>query len=836
MKKILFAVFVLAGGLALPSCDKKSEIPLVKLGATQKEFLVEADGGNVNIPVYSNGAYHVERLTPDSDWLRLKLPDDITSNGYIRAECDLNTSFRRQVVFLLCSEVDSRRDTITFRQKGLKQAVLQMNDRAIQARGKGGDSTYVIQTNIPSSQLQQTIVYSDVAASTETHPGATAPAPEWIRSLSIQDSEELEAVRNFVLDTEPNPSEEAPRMAEVKLAYKDGWGEKMSLSFNVIQRSATEKIGTEVSMLDLFDRVSSGKMLNDFLIVRGIVVSDKTWRNSGDNEQVTSSAIDYSLDSRTIYLESLQGDQGICLITASENDNVVNQYSKVDVLLYGTTPFLYEDPSYLVVRDVTSMMFIRNEAGESYEVPAKTKSIAELTDDDIFTQVTLKDVEIPVRKGNIMPVNEGYTIATGGNRLTKYPRLIRDINGGSMYMYINSTCLWRNHGAPLSPGGEPETFPYGSGSITGVIVHERFPRFEWANGADPLEIDGSPTLGYIGRYQIRPQHKGDIWDGMTKTVGEGFSKILCEYRYWRPDRVREVCLPTYGNNGWFTHTYQSKYNRGNTSLNYIREDGTNQHMNPAGTYDYIGPKGKGTKFPFGHHEGNENGLGILIDPEKESWDDQLAETLLDRTTAGVTQWCGPAATSPYCKYERNKYGSINYTASANVGKGIVPAECYTAFASGFWWNDAENRPYGWLLNFSTQGISASHISLQISVLNTSQVYYTPRFWKLEWNTTDDQFSSSWKTIATYTVPDISVWSNTLYHSIVGFKQINFELPKEILGLPNVYLRMVPENDLCSSGTDYTDAHLKDGPNPIPADSTPDQLHESVISYIAVRYN
>ena len=48
--------------------------------------------------------------------------------------------------------------------------------------------------------------------------------------------------------------------------------------------------------------------------------------------------------------------------------------------------------------------------------------------------------------------------------------------------------------------------------------------------------------------------------------------------------------------------------------------------------------------------------------------------------------------------------------------------------------------------------------------------------------------------------------------------------------------MVPENDLCSSGADYTDAHLKDGPNPIPADSTPDQLHESVISYIAVRYN
>ncbi len=817
--------------MCLLSCERAAEIPIVKLGVPQKEYLVEADGGNVNIPVYSNGAYHIERLTPESDWLRLTLPQNLSGNGYIKAECDFNRSFRRQVVFLLCSDVDSRKDTITFRQKGILAATLSMDNLAVQARGTGGDSTYVINTSIPFDMMETSISYSEIPAPTEANPAATKPAPEWITGLKIEGEE-------MKITTLENPDSEIPRVAQVKLSFTDGWGAKTALSFNVIQRSRTGKIGTEVSMEELkYEKVRSGQMLSEFVIVRGIVVSDKTWRNCGDNEQVTTSKIDYSLDQRTVYLESLDGKQGICLVTSTEADNVTSLYSKVEVLLYGTRPVLYDDPSYLVVNDVTASMFIGNQAGESYEVPAKRKYIGDLTDDDIFTQVTLRDVEIPVRKGNIMPVNEGYTIASGGHRLTKYPRLIRDINGDDMYLYINSTCLWRMHGDPVGGSVLPETVPYGSGSITGVVVHERFPRFEWEDGADPMDLEGSATLGWIGRYQIRPQHKGDVWDNMEMSVENSFSKLLCEYRYWRPDRERGVCLPTYGNNGWFTHTYQTKYT-GNSSLGYTRDDGTNQHMNPGFTYDYLGPKGKSDKFIFGYHPGNINGLGILIDEEKEFVDDQLAQQLLDRTTLPVPQWCGPGANAPVCQFIKGDYSahSINYYSGSNEGKGLVHNDSFSAFCSGFWWNDATGKPYGWLLNFSTQGISASHISLQIAVLNSAQTFFSPRFWKLEWNTTDDQNSTGWKTIAEYTVPDVSVWSNTLYHSIIAAKHINFELPLEILGRPNVYLRMVPANDLCSSGADYADAHLKDGPYPIPSGSTPDVLHESTISYIAIRYN
>lgn len=805
--------------LCAVSCGKdlEEEYPLVKLGAIEKEYLVEADGGNVNIPVYSNGAYHIERLTQESEWLKLEMPSNHSENGYIRAECDFNKSFRRQVVFLLCSDVDDRRDTITFRQKGLKEAFMTMDNRALQAKGAGGENSFSLKTNIPSEDIERTVIY----------PTATGAATDWITDLDISEGGD-DDIRTLTVTTTPNPDEEIPRSAQVYLRFVDGWGETVSFAFNLIQRTSTEKVGTEVTMQELKYEIAKDRQdIDRYVIVKGIVVSDRTQRNCGENEQLTLSNIDYSLDRRTIYLESEDGTQGICLITKTVDDNVTKLYDKVEILLYGTYARCYENPSYVVLSNVTSAMFVSNVPGEAYEVPAKNKNIRDLTDDDIFTYVTLRDVEIPVRKGNIMPVNEGYTVAANGHRLTKYPRLIRDINGDDMYMYINSTCMWRMHGDPVAAGGLPETFPYGSGSISGVIVHERFSRFEWENGADPMDLDGSATLGRIGTYQIRPQRKADVWDNMKMSVEESFSKLLCEYRYWRPDRNRGVCLPTYGNNGWFTHTYQQKYT-GNPSLNYTSEDGTFQHMNPELTFDYLGPKGKAAKFFYGYHPGNMNGLGILIDPAKESWDEQLAGDLLDQSSyPGVPSWCGPAATSPFVHFIQGEYGSINYTASANEGKGLVPSECYQAFSANEWWNYETNRPYGWLLNFSTVGISASHISLQIAVLNMSQTYFTPRYWKVEWNTTDVQTDAGWTEVGRYTVPDISVWSNTLYHSIIAFKHLNFELPLEILGKPNVYLRLVPENDICSGGIDYADSHLN---------NAPENIHTSAISYIAIRYN
>ena len=84
--------------------------------------------------------------------------------------------------------------------------------------------------------------------------------------------------------------------------------------------------------------------------------------------------------------------------------------------------------------------------------------------------------------------------------------------------------------------------------------------------------------------------------------------------------------------------------------------------------------------------------------------------------------------------------------------------------------------------------------MQYSVMNTQQTFYSPRYWCAEWALTDSQApedDSQWNLIGEYTVPDVSVWSNTLYSSIVAYKYIDFELPQEILGHPDVYIRLRP---------------------------------------------
>lgn len=74
------------------------------------------------------------------------------------------------------------------------------------------------------------------------------------------------------------------------------------------------------------------------------------------------------------------------------------------MLLYGAVPTPYEDPMYLVISNVTSSMFVSREKLKDGESPCPEKRLYmnQLTDSDIFTYVSLQDVEIPIRKGALM--------------------------------------------------------------------------------------------------------------------------------------------------------------------------------------------------------------------------------------------------------------------------------------------------------------------------------------------------------------------------------------------------------------------------------------------------
>ena len=705
-RKSIFKFWSIAAavGIAAACTNVDAEdIDLVKLGALEKEFIVEADANSFDIDIYTNGAYHIERIN-ESDWLNLACGETTDGKATITAECEFNEDFKRKAGIVLCSDVDSRRDTLYIKQKALIDARIAFANSSIIVPGAGGENKSVIETNVPFSDITVETEYSD--------PENT----DWIQEIEIVDAESEE--RELVITLDANPAEEVPRSAAVSLSFTDGWDETVSVEFNLLQRTAKETLGRNITFEEFRQNYALNKKIEDYVIIEGIVVSNPDNRNAGENTQLTTSTIDYTVSERTLYLESKDGRYGIAILTNEVEDNIFDQYDHVQLLIQGATGNLVENPDRYELEGVTKSMVISRTAGSASDVPIKEKHMNELTDDDIYTYVTLKEVEFPVRKGSITPVNEGYAIGTNAHRISKYPLLVRDINGDAMYMMTNTNCAYRSDGTRL---------PYGSGDISGVIVHERFSRFEWRNGADPAEMTDDPTLGYIGRYQIRHQNKEDIWGKMQNSVEDSFSALLTEYRYWNPDTENEVQKPTYGTNGWLTHTYQEKYS-GSASKEYLQAT-YKQHMVGGGT----------------------------------------------------------------------------------------------------------GRFYAWLINFSTEGISTSHISMQISVMNTQQTFYSPRYWCAEWALTDSQApedDSQWNLIGEYTVPDVSVWSNTLYSSIVAYKYIDFELPQEILGHPDVYIRLRPTSDLCSDGSDYANARL----NGSAAGAALASQHASSLEYFAIRYN
>ena len=127
--KTILKTFVAALVLyAAASCDldETSHIPLVELGTPLADnvCLIEAAGGDYDLQVLSNGQYHIEMVS-QAPWLMLGATEG-NGDGIVKLTATENKEFKRMVSFVLCSDVDSRRDTVYVKQKGAIEAELSM--------------------------------------------------------------------------------------------------------------------------------------------------------------------------------------------------------------------------------------------------------------------------------------------------------------------------------------------------------------------------------------------------------------------------------------------------------------------------------------------------------------------------------------------------------------------------------------------------------------------------------------------------------------------------------------------------------------------------------------
>ena len=692
----------------------------LEFGTSAKMFTVSSNAGHVDLQLLSNQNCLLE-FEEETPWAEISVKN-INGDGKFYIDYDSNPEFPRMTKVIVRAQGTALADTITLRQYGLINPTLNLESGTLIIKGSSsGSSEAGMDTNLEFDEE----VTSDI-----TYTGGEGT--DWIKGVG-----ETNGKLNITFDANASQN---PRSATLNLSFDNGWGELQTTTLYVTQMSRNDELGTKATFQQIMNMavMSADVTIDDYYIISGYVVSDKNSGNAGDNIQTTPTSIDYSISNRTIYLESEDGKLGFNILTETAEDNVFDRYDHVELLVKGAILRGENDPYRYSLSGINTTMIVGRTAGTASDIPVKEKYISELNDDDIYTFVTLKDCEFPIRKGSLAPIHDGYTLADNCHRLTKYPRLMRDIQGSSIYLYTNTTCPYRRDGKKL---------PYGSGKISGVVVFEYFKPYVYGDGYD------EDTHGRIGTYQLRHQSYSDIKFDDTQT----FSALLTEYRYIK-DKAKDTdgftyWYPTYGNNGRFTHTsprYAGCY--GCTTWNYLGWTGTAKGI-----------------APFKSHLGNADNYGVGI-------------ILEDGTDYK------PSATSYNSDGKGQEVNTVG-TAWNNLDWWEPSEE-----------EDGEDIANSWLVEVSTAGISTDNISMQMTVQGGRALELTcPIFWKAEWSTEKDLTDDSkWNLIGEYQVPDFPLFNNYHGWQLPGFKQIDFPLPLEILGHEHVYIRMTPTSKRCNT--------------------------------------
>lgn len=735
--KRLLSIAIIASAALLASCeiDEGDKVYTPELGAVDEDniFTVNYQGGNQVIDVYASQPYTVE-VIKGKDWIRLGTEESdlrhltlaLDGDGSFIAAYHRNEGTRRMGIITLSAE--NRIDSVFIKQTGRTDSNLEVANRSMLVDYQGGQCSTLLKSSVAFENLKIDIDYGAEATS------------NWISNI--------ECVNNTLnFDVDPNPNAMSVRKATIHFSYTDDWNETISTEIVVTQDkevSITENILSFAEM-----RQKGERDIVDDVCIEGYVVSDPAYGNAGPNTPITSMRIDYTGTKRIIYLESLDGRYGFMIEFKSEKDNVLKRYDKVRFNLNGcyfgkegSSNIADKDPIRYYINEVTAENILSAESGSESTIPHKEKFFNELTDEDVYTYVTLKDCEFPIKKGPLTPLNEGYTGGGVGtiftaNRISQYPLLVRDSHGNAFYTVTNTTCTYRRTGSKL---------PYGSGNLSGVIVHEPCDRLEWDSAkqaqmvAEGYSLDQIYNLGNIGRYQIRHQSQSDI--AMAAAVTASKTNIICEFAYFNQDRTD--CAV---NVDPYYKMYYPQYNSSATATLSHSSGGT---VSKSAAWYFLGDS-KNTQ-PVG--SGVVDANGVKVDGYQISSEEN----------------------------------------SGSGSRGVIAASYGCAWAASKWINGSSY--HYWVAEFSTATHQGSNLSVQFAVCNTA--IGAPRYWNVEYSTD----KSKWTKAGEFTIPDVAQWSYTAYWQLCGFKHVNMELPDSLLGQDKVYVRLIPNSNLAGETMSY----------------------------------
>jgi hypothetical protein len=154
------------------------------------------------------------------------------------------------------------------------------------------------------------------------------------------------------------------------------------------------------------------------------------------NPSVSYDKVDVTVNDCTAYMQNADASLGLALVTTDAQQNNLQRYDKLKLWCKGLTLTKRSNPERYTLSGVTQDHIVTKEAGTAEELPAKRRFIDQLTDADIYTQVTLKRCQMAVRTGRFIPVHINYTNSFNNY----YPAAVLDRHGDMIYLMTNHGC------------------------------------------------------------------------------------------------------------------------------------------------------------------------------------------------------------------------------------------------------------------------------------------------------------------------------------------------------------------------------------------------------------
>lgn len=457
MQNRITAVLMLAAAFAVMSCKNFHQPELVDvhelLPVDEDVVTVDVTGGEGELKFYSTGRVQAEVLGDISDWAEVTSPLVFEGDGEVKVSFTRNRSYRRMVAIKLTLEGTELTDTLYFRQNGINPELSCDTPYTVVDGSKDTKVTLLLNTNIVRKDLNVEYIYE-------------GEAKDWISGQELAGDIEWDN-SDFSFNTKASTLTSTSR-AVVHVWFEDGWGENISVDLYLTRTGKDGNLGTPVTMEELRTRTPGAAFASDEYI-EGYVVSDCYSRNTAENANTSYDTVDEYSSARTAYVQSADGEYGLRLIFDDAKDNVLKHGMYLSLMLSGTELVRNDAPERYTLEGIDPTNLLQLEGGN--DILPEKKTIAELTDADIYTYVSLQNTEFVNKDGAYINICEGYSYFDG------WAALLADADGNAIYAPVNHSCDWRRTGNGV---------PQGVGETVGVIVSEKLKR-----------------LGNPGRYQIR---------------------------------------------------------------------------------------------------------------------------------------------------------------------------------------------------------------------------------------------------------------------------------------------------------------------------------------------